>query len=45
MAGELVAGKLDLLFKETPADHALFGGISQAWAINQLEDDSDNDVV
>jgi hypothetical protein len=37
----LTEAELDLLFKETPADHALFGGISQAWAVNQLEEDDD----
>jgi hypothetical protein len=37
----LTEAELELLFKETPADHALFGGISQAWAVNQLEEDDD----
>ena len=39
----LTEAELDLLYQETPADHALFGGISQARAINQLDDDSDDD--
>jgi hypothetical protein len=39
----LTEQELDLLFKETPADHALFGGISQAWAISQLEEGSNDD--
>jgi hypothetical protein len=39
----LTEAGLELLYKETPVDHPLFGGISQAWAINQLEDDSDDD--
>jgi hypothetical protein len=38
----LTEAELDLLYKETSADHALFGGIAQAWAVNQLEDDSDD---
>ena len=41
----LTEAELELLFKETPADHALFGGISQAWAVIQLEDDSDEEDV
>jgi hypothetical protein len=39
----LTEAELELLFKETPADHCLFGGISQAWAVNQLEDASSNE--
>jgi hypothetical protein len=37
----LTEAELDLLFKETPVDHPLFGGISEAWAVNQLEEDDD----
>jgi hypothetical protein len=39
----LTEAELDLMYQEMPVDHPLFSGISQAWAINQLEDDSDDD--
>jgi hypothetical protein len=43
----LTEAELDLLYKETPVNHRLFGGISEAWAVNQLEDASsdEEDVV
>jgi hypothetical protein len=37
----LTETELDLLYQETPADHPLFGGISEAWAVKQLEEDED----
>jgi hypothetical protein len=36
---KLTEAELELLFKETPVNHPLFGGISEAWAVNQLEED------
>jgi hypothetical protein len=39
----LTEAELDLLYQETPVTHPLFGGISEAWALKQLEDDSDDD--
>jgi hypothetical protein len=36
----LTESELELLFKEVPVDHPLFGPISQAWAANQLEEDN-----
>jgi hypothetical protein len=45
MAQQSPEAELDLLYKETPVSHPLFGGISQAWAMKELADgaDSDND--
>jgi hypothetical protein len=39
----LTEAELELLYKGTPVSHPLFGGIAQAWAINQLEDASSED--
>jgi hypothetical protein len=39
----LTEAEIDLLYQEMPVDHPLFGGISEAWALKQLEDDSDDD--
>jgi hypothetical protein len=37
----LTEAELDLLYQETPVNHPLFGGISEAWAVKQLEEDED----
>jgi hypothetical protein len=39
----LTEAELDVLCQELPSDHPVFGPISQVWAVNQLEDDSDDD--
>jgi hypothetical protein len=39
----LTEAELELLYKETPVSHPLFGGISEAWAVNQLEDASSDE--
>jgi hypothetical protein len=39
----LTEAELELLFKETPVAHTLFGSISQAWAVNQLNEGSSDD--
>jgi hypothetical protein len=39
----LTEAELDLLYKETPVSHPLFGGIAQAWATKELGSDSDDD--
>jgi hypothetical protein len=39
----LTGAELDLLFKEAPVNHPLFGSISQAWAVNQLNEGSSDE--
>jgi hypothetical protein len=35
---KLTEAELDLLYKETPADHPLFDGIARAWGAKELEE-------
>jgi hypothetical protein len=35
--------ELDLLFKELPVEHALFDPIGEAWAINELTVNEEDD--
>jgi hypothetical protein len=39
----LTEAELELLFKETPADHPLFDGIAQAWGMKELANDSSDE--
>jgi hypothetical protein len=39
----LTEAEIDLLYQETPVDHPLFGGISQAWGMKELADGADSD--